>query len=141
MHNVFKYIKIYEQFLGKKIYLILFFSIVSAVMEAFGLLMIVPILGYISGENSFQEELGLIIIFENLFGILGLDFNLITAIFFFIILFIFKGAFMFLSLCAIAYFRGSLLSKLKFVLYEKLEKNGYRTFSEEKLRTLCKLSK
>ena len=122
MHNVFKYIKIYEQFLGKKIYLILFFSIVSAVMEAFGLLMIVPILGYISGENSFQEELGLIIIFENLFGILGLDFNLITAIFFFIILFIFKGAFMFLSLCAIAYFRGSLLSKLKFVLYEKLEK-------------------
>ena len=68
MHNVFKYIKIYEQFLGKKIYLILFFSIVSAVMEAFGLLMIVPILGYISGENSFQE-LGLFI-FENLFGIL-----------------------------------------------------------------------
>lgn len=131
MKSVLKYIKIFESFLGKKIYLILFFSISSAVMEAFGLLMIIPILGYISGEAVFQKELGIIKVFENLFNFLSLDFNLVSAIFFFIILFIFKGIFMFLSLCAISFFRGSLLAKLKLVLYEKLEKMEIELFQKK----------
>ncbi len=125
---MYTYIKIYEKFLGKKIYLIFLFSITAALMEAFGLILVIPILAEISTNSFNDQDLGILSILKAVFDLIDIKLNLKSAIVFFIFLFILKGVFLFFALAAIVYFRGELLSKLKLMLYDKIERMEIELF-------------
>ena len=97
-------------------------------MEAFGLILVIPILAEISTNTANNQNLGILSVLRDIFNLLGTDLNLISAIIFFVVLFVLKGIFLFFALSAIAYFRGELLSKLKLMLYDKIEKMEMELF-------------
>jgi len=150
--SIIKYIKIYETYLGKKIYAILLLSFLASITEGLGFLMVLPIL-----QNVTSGSLDALIIVQGddflqflqiVFSYLGLNFTLRGVLLAMSLLFVAKGVFLFSALSVNAFFRGVLVTKLKQALYfayrdadhEYFKKNstGYfvNTINEQSNRSL-----
>lgn len=129
------YVKIYEKYLGRKIYLIFIFSFLASVTEGLGFLMLLPLLQSISGNSlddviSLQDD-GFSYLLENSFLYLDLDFTLRIVLLTMCLLFFFKGAFLFTALSINAYFRGVLVRRLKRALYFSYRDVDYEYFKSK----------
>jgi len=129
------YIKIYERYLGKKIYAIFIFSFMASITEGLGFLMLLPLLQSISGSSldaiiASQDD-GFLYFLENIFANLGLDLTLRNVLITMCVLFFSKGIFLFTSLSVNAYFRGVLVKRLKKALYTAYRDVDYEYFKEK----------
>ena len=78
----FKYISIFQKFLGGKIYVIFFFAIASSLLESLGILMLLPILSGVEGSISTSDDsTGIVDMIGSVFAITGLPYNLENAIY------------------------------------------------------------
>ena len=48
--EIYKYIRVFEKFLGKRIYLIFFLGLIAALSEGIGILMLLPLLESLDGN-------------------------------------------------------------------------------------------
>ena len=129
------YVKIYESYLGKKIYAIFIFSFLASVTEGLGFLMVLPLLQSISG-NSLDTQI--VVEGDNFLGFLeiffmhlNLEFTLRVVLITMCLLFFAKGIFLFASLSVNAYFRGVLVTRLKRELYFVYRNVDYEYFKQK----------
>ncbi|QWD70699.1 ABC transporter ATP-binding protein [Polynucleobacter sp. UB-Siik-W21] len=130
-----QYFSLFQKYLGTRMYLVLFLSMLSAATESVGIAMFIPLLQMIDGTVPNGEGwttsliMRLVANIQNYFGaFLGL--NLATTLVLIIVgAFIFKGIFSFLSeyLCAIL--KGRLLGYFKSELYSGFEKMKYEYYA------------
>lgn len=119
--DIHRYIRVYESYLGKKIYGLFLFSFLASISEGLGFLMILPLLQSASvtslNEIITPDENGLVTYLGLVLEYLNLDLNIKNILLLMGVLFSFKGIFIFTSLSANAYFRGVLVTQLKLQLY------------------------
>ena len=112
-------------------YVIYALSILASVLEGFGILMLLPLLQSIDGNNTsnIEQQEGLLnSTISSIINFLGLS-NSITSILFLITLsFILKGLLSFFSLGFNAYLLGKLLKEIKLKLFDFYSKMNYEYY-------------
>lgn len=116
--DIIKYTKMFQDYLGLKIYLIFFLGLFAALSEGFGILLLLPLLESLDGTMTYEDLSGInkfAIDFMNLIGIRDSTSGIILLI---TIAFILKGLITFSALGFSAYLIGKLLRELKFRLFD-----------------------
>ena len=138
MKDLIYYIKIFQVHLGKKIYLIFFFTLIAALSEGFGILMILPLLQNLDKQVSFQntqlnveDKIGLFYYLDNFFLALGIEDSIIAILFIITIAFITKGIITFFALYYSTRLSGSLVSKLRMKLFTQYMCMDYNYYSSK----------
>ena len=123
-----KYLKIYQKYLGRKLYLVFFLTVLSGLSEGFGILMILPLIStFKSSTVGFGEGIGNKII-SSVFQFLRFN-NSDTSIFVFIIIGFFgKGALLFLAYSLKGNLKGIFIRNLKLNFYKGVSNMTYKYY-------------
>ena len=138
--DVFKYVKIFQIYLGIRMYLIYVLGIVASILEGFGILMLLPLLQSIDSGSEINKNEG--IINQILYGIVdGLVMpESITSILILITAaFILKGIITFISLGFTSFLLGQLLKEIKMKLFSLYSNMSFGYFSSKNTGDLINL--
>jgi ABC-type multidrug transport system fused ATPase/permease subunit len=130
LKEITRYALMFRGYLGRRVYLIFFFSFLAAVSEGFGILMILPLLESLGGDpSSFEPDSTLNVFLLDFFEYFGLSDSTSSIIILITIAFIFKGLITFCALGFNAYLIGKLLQELKSRLFDEYKKMSYSYYS------------
>lgn len=122
------YLRIFQTYLGGRMYLIFALSIVAAMAEGVGIIMLLPLLQTFDtkGTSSASAELsGISNQLNNAIASLGLQDATVAVLLIITVAFISKGALTFGALGFSAYLRGNLLRQLKGRLFDAYSHMSY----------------
>ncbi len=140
IRDIFRYINIFQIYLGIRMYLIYALGIIASVLEGFGILMLLPLLQSIDAGSEIQKNENLIN--QILYGIinsLGLSESLVSILIIISTAFILKGIITFLSLGFTAYLIGQLLKEIKMRLFTLYSSMTFGYFSSKNTGDLINL--
>jgi len=139
MHNSFrdlpKYLKIFQEYLGKKIYIIFGLSLFAALSEGFGILMLLPLMENLDHQSGVTSDNAPTEAASNfayeIFSAVGLQGSTIAILSFIALAFVFKGFLVFGALATNAYYRGHLHRELKGRLFSYYRGMSYGYYMEK----------
>ena len=130
--DIFQYFKIFEIYLGKRMYLIFLLSIVASLFEGIGILMLLPLLETLDGsvpQNPDQSQISEFLF--NVIEFLGLSNNITSILLLISISFTIKGLVVFSALAFNAFLSGELLKELKIKLFKLYSGMRYSYYSSK----------
>ena len=139
MSNFFKpltdivlYTRMFQHYLGAKMYLIFLFSIIASLLEGLGILMLLPLLRSVGtlGQNNFKEN-GLSLFLFELFDFFGLSSSTISVLFMIVVLFVLKGIIIMVTLSINSYMIGALLKNIKINLFELYTRMSFSYYTSK----------
>ena len=140
IQDIFTYIKIFQIYLGLRMYLIYTLGIIASVLEGIGILMLLPLLQTIDAGSEIDKNDGLINnILYNLINSLGLSESVTSILILISIAFILKATVTFLSLGFTAFLLGDLLKKIKMRLFSHYSNMSFGYFSSKNSGDLINL--
>ena len=130
------HVRLFQEYLGKKMYYIFGLAVLGGAMESVGILMLFPLFNFLAldGQGGNNIELPLDATSQalsNFFLWLGVDFTLGNVLAVIAVTFLLKGLFMFLSLAFIAIYKGQLSITLMKALYRDSMLVRYSYFSQK----------
>ena len=125
--SIWRYISVFEKYIGKRIYLIFFFSFIGATAESLGILFLIPLLQSL-GNNEIDSN-NIIYKFIN-FQELN---DPIQIIFYVLLAFLVKAIFIFVAYYFIANIRAGLLGKIKKIVFKKYSRAKYSYFESSEI--------
>ncbi|MDY3548094.1 ABC transporter ATP-binding protein [Riemerella anatipestifer] len=128
--NRLTYFKYFKGIVGWHIYGYAVLNFLVGLLDGLGLAMFVPLLSIASGELGDSQSLGKIKYFIDFLQSLGVEINLVNALFVMIVLFLLKGIFYYCRSIYFAKIRLSTISKLRLDLIEKLHRLSYVGFTK-----------
>ena len=145
MNSLFKplidmaiYIRMFQHYLGIRMYVIFIFSTVASILEGFGILMILPLLESIGGvEGAVQEGNGLSLFIYQMINFLGLSSSTVSILLIIVIVFILKGITTMLTLTINSYLIGELLKNIKVNLFELYTNMSFSYYCSSRLYMSC----
>ncbi len=138
--DILKYIRIFQKYLGVRMYLIFLLSLVASIFEGIGILMLLPLLQSIdeSGtQDDYDNEISNTI--NNFIEVLGLSNSMASILILISIAFIIKGLTTFFALGFNAFLRGQLLKEIKVKLFELYSNMSYGYYSSKNTGDLINL--
>lgn len=138
--DILIYIKIFETYLGTRMYLIFLLSTIASVFEGLGILMLLPLLESIdnsSNQNLTESPIGRLI--NDLIETLGFSANISSVLILISISFLIKGIMTFSALGYNAFLRGELLKEIKMRLFQLYSKMTYSYYSSKNTGDLVNL--
>lgn len=130
LKDIFKYLKMYQLYLGHRIYIIYFLGLIAAFFEGLGILMLLPLLESLDNINNLSKEGYINKSINFLIDFFGMEPNVLSILIFITVAFILKGFITFLSLGFNAYLKGILLLNLKENLFEAYREMKYSYYSK-----------
>ena len=129
--DIFRYLKMFQFHLGKKIYIIFILALFISFLEGIGILMLLPLLENLDSIQTINPDKNIInkLIFD-LINFFKLGEDISSILFFITISFVLKGLISFFSLAFNSYLKGILLLKLKKQLFELYTKMTYSYYSK-----------
>ena len=128
--DIFKYLKMFQLYLGNRIYLIYFLGFIAAFFEGFGILMLLPLLQSLDNIENLSNEGFVNKSINILIDFFGMEPNVLSILIFITVAFILKGFITFLSIGFNAYLKGILLFNLKENLFEAYRRMKYSYYSK-----------
>jgi len=125
------YLSIFQVYLGRRMYLIFGLTLLAALFEGIGILMLLPLLQTLGDEPASAAEVstGIGVWFQDLLTSLGLQHATIEVLLIITIAFIVKGALTFAAQGYNNYLRSQLLRELKGRLFDAYSRMGYGYYS------------
>ncbi len=127
--DIFRYIKMFQNYLGKKIYLIFALGLLAALSEAFGILMMIPLLETLDGSEVDPSDGIANNILYNIINFLGIQNSTLTILGVITVAFCMKGLIAFGAMSINAILMGSLLRKLKGKLFDHYTNMSFGYYS------------
>lgn len=138
--DIFRYLKIFQVYLGMRMYLIYVLGIVASISEGIGILMLLPLLQSIdNGQTSNQFESVINDILYKLIDYLGFSDSIVSILLLISAAFIIKGIITFLALGLTAKLIGQLLKEIKVKLFSLYSKMSFSYFSSKNTGDLINL--
>jgi ABC-type multidrug transport system fused ATPase/permease subunit len=128
LSQLIHYIKIFQKYLGPRIYIVTILSLVAALSEGIGFLIVLPLFEVL-GTSEEQEMTGVGELLFNFFTYLGWDGSPIILIIAITITFLLKGLLVFGSMGFNAYLIAKLLRELKERLFDRYSVMDYRYYA------------
>jgi ABC-type multidrug transport system fused ATPase/permease subunit len=129
--DIFKYIKMYQSYLGKRIYLIFALGLLASLSEGFGILMMIPLLETLDGSSIDPSDGFASKILYSIVIFLGLDNSTLTILIVITFSFFLKGLMTFGAMTINAILRGRLLRELKGMLFDNYTNMSYEYYSSK----------
>ena len=123
------YLKIFQKYLGSKIYIVTALSLIAAISEGVGFLIVLPLFEVLGTTGSEDELTGVGKLLFNFFIYLGWDGSPIILIIAITITFLLKGFLVFGSMAFNAYLIAKLLRELKERLFDHYSVMDYQYYS------------
>ena len=125
---VSKYLKIFEGYLGRKIYIVFCLAVFAGLSESFGILTILPWIDQFN-SNSELTQSGLISkLIVGFFDLIGINNSQSTFFIAILIGFILKALLLFSAFYISSRFRGLLIRKLKYKVYDGISNMTYEYY-------------
>ena len=138
--DIFRYIKIFQSYLGIRMYIIYFLVVIASIMEGFGILMLLPLLQSLDNDSRIENnDEGINEIIYNIIDFIGLSDSIVSVLILIAAAFILKGVITFGSLGLTAYLVSQLLKELKIKLFSLYSKMSYKYFSSKNTGDLINL--
>ena len=132
LSDIVLYVRMFQYYLGARMYLIFLFSLISSLLEGLGILMLLPLLEGLGGleQNNFGEN-GMSFFLFKLFNFLGISFSTISVLSVIVILFVLKGIITMITLSINSYMIGELLKNIKVNLFELYTKMSFSYYASK----------
>ena len=138
--DIFRYVRIYQIYLGIRMYFIYVLGIIASVLEGIGILMLLPLLQSMdNGENFDKSDSGLNEFLYSLINFLGFSDSMRSILFLISLAFIFKGIMTFFANGLTATLMGQLLREIKINLFDLYSKMSYGYFYSKNTGDLINL--
>jgi len=112
-----RFVKLFQGYLGRRIYLIFALAMLAGIADGFGILMLMPLLETLGASadsvSQAKELTGPSLYINGFLVMLGIEGSVIAILLLITFAFVFKGALVFGALGLDAYLRGQLLRELK----------------------------
>ena len=125
--NVFDYIKVYQKYIGNKVYLVFFMVAFSAVLESVGIMLFAPLFQSLSssGAENLSIEASGIPMLTSIIQFLGMGESIRSVIVLIITLFFVKSILTFWAQTLVAFHNSMLLKTLRMRLYNSFIQTQY----------------
>ena len=129
--DLFRYLKIYRRYIGRRIYLVFILTVVVAFTQGFGITLLLPLLrvsqsGGGATDMGWAEE-----ILYDLLAVLGIAESLPGILAFIAVVFIAKGGIQFVKGGYVGYLQAQLLRELKTKLFDAYSRMTYRYYIQQ----------
>ena len=125
--DFFRFLKIFESFIGNGIYLSFFLTMIAGLAEGFGITLLLPIFQNISG-NKEVISFGISNKIINSLKTLGLTDSYETILILITFAFFIKGVFIFITFTYNSFLKGNLLKILKIKIFSGYSNMNYKYF-------------
>lgn len=139
LQDIYRYIRIYQLYLGIRMYIIYILGIISSFLEGIGILMLLPLLQSIDEGSSIDSESSIDQAFKSFIGYLGLSDSMYSILLVIAIAFILKGVITFFAHAFTASLMGALLKEIKMRLFDLYSNMSYNYFSSKNTGDLINL--
>lgn len=139
LKDVFRYIRIYQLYLGVRMYLIYILGIISSFLEGIGILMLLPLLQSIDEGSSTESESVIGEILYSFLNYLGFSDSIYSILVIIAFAFILKGVITFFAHGLTASMMGTLLKEIKMRLFDLYSNMSYNYFSSKNTGDLINL--
>ena len=129
--DIFRYIKMFQNYLGKRIYIIFALGLFASLSEGFGILMMMPLLETLDGSRVNPSDGFASNMMFGIINFLNLENSTITVLFIIAFAFCLKGLMSFAALSVNAILMGNLLRELKGRLFDHYALMSYKYFSSK----------
>ena len=130
--DIFRYVKMFQIYLGVRMYLIYALGIIASVFEGIGILMLLPLLQSLDNDSNINKaDGGINEILYGLIDLLGFSDSIISILLLISMAFILKGIITFCALGLTAYLLGQLLKEIKVKLFTLYSNVSYSYFSSK----------
>ena len=138
--DILKYIRMFQVYLGLRMYLIYALGIVASILEGIGILMLLPLLQSIDNSNTSSLELGRVNqLMLDIINYIGFSESMISILLLISSAFIFKGIITFGALGLTAYLLGQLLKEIKIKLFSNYSGMSYGYYTSKNSGDLINL--
>ena len=138
--DILKYLKIFQVYLGIRMYLIYLLGIVASISEGLGILMLLPLLQSLDSSISLEnKQSGINKFLYKLIDFFGFSDSILSILILLSTAFIIKGLITFFALGLRAYLMGQLLKEIKFKLFNLYSSMDYGYFSSRNTGDLINL--
>ena len=138
--DIFKYIRMFQVYLGPRMYIIYALGIVASILEGIGILMLLPLLQSIDNSNTSSFELGEVNqLMLDIINYIGFSDSMISILLLISSAFIFKGLITFGALGLTAYLLGQLLKEIKIKLFSNYSGMNYEYYTSKNSGDLINL--
>ena len=120
------YLRVFQGYLGPRMYLVFGLTLAAVVAEGFGLLMLLPLLAGLDTEGA--EPSGVAAFIQELLAAIGLADSVPAILAFITIAFLAKGALMLGAKGYTAYLKGQLMRELRGQLFDHYSRMSYRYY-------------
>ncbi len=138
--DIFKYLKIFQVYLGIRMYLIYVLGIIASISEGIGILMLLPLLQSLDSDSDVSKfDGGVNELLYRFIEFLGFSDSIISILLLISIAFLFKGLITFFALGLTASLLGQLLKEIKVKLFNLYSNMSYGYFSTKNTGDLINL--
>jgi len=129
LFDIFRYIKMFQSYLGKRIYVIFVLGLLASLSEGFGILMMMPLLETLDGSEVNPSDGFASSLMINIINFFNLENSTVTVLVIIALAFCLKGVIAFAALTVNALLKGNLLRELKGRLFDHYTSMSYKYFS------------
>ena len=138
--DIFKYLKIFQVYLGIRMYLIYVLGLIASISEGIGILMLLPLLQSLDSDSDVSKfDGGVNEVLYRFIEFLGFSDSIISILLLISIAFLFKGLITFIALGLTASLLGQLLKEIKVKLFDLYSNMSYGYFSTKNTGDLINL--
>ena len=138
--DIFQYIKMFQIYLGIRMYLIYGLGVIAYLLEGLGIIMLLPLLQSIDAGSDIDKNEGIINqILYGLIDVLGMPVSITSTLILISAAFILKGVITFMSLGFTAFLLGQLLREIKMKLFSLYSNMSFGYFSSKNTGDLINL--
>ena len=124
-----RYLRIFQKYLGKRLYIIFALTLVAGLAEGVGILMVLPLLQGLDVGAPDAEVSGVAALLNDGLQWLGLDGSIVAVLLIITAAFILKGVLTFAALAVKALLSGQLLKRLKGQLFDDYSRMRYQYYA------------
>ena len=138
IRDFFRFLKIFQSFIGNGIYLSFFLTIIAGLAEGFGITLLLPIFQNISGSKE-VINFGISHQVINSFSSLGLTNSYEKILILITLAFFTKGLFIFITFTYNSFLKGNLLKILKIKMFSGYSTMNYKYFLNNNIGELSNI--
>ncbi len=131
--QILQYFKIYQKYIGARLYIVFLLSGLAAVLEILGVAMVLPLLGVldvgVGGEPAAESSNSHFLI--GIFDKIGVGDSVIAILMFISLIFLIKGVLLYVAFAYQAYLKAELMGEMKQRMYDKISVMNYSYYMKK----------
>jgi ABC-type multidrug transport system fused ATPase/permease subunit len=132
LKQVKEYFTVYKKYIGKRLYVVFFLSLIATLTEGIGIIMLLPLIEAVDQDlgEKFLGDSGIKELLQGLLDTLGIGSSMVGILLFIAGIFLIKGLIVFASNAYQSHLTSQLMRELKTLMFDKYANMDYGYYSK-----------